>query len=53
MRLLSVYVAGFGKLRDADFDFNKEITAICEKNGFGKSTLAAFIRVMLFGFEGE
>jgi uncharacterized protein YhaN len=53
MRLLSVYVAGFGKLRDADFDFNKEITALCEKNGFGKSTLAAFIRVMLFGFEGE
>ena len=53
MKLMSIYVAGFGCLRDADFDLNKEITVLTEDNGFGKSTLAAFIRVMLFGFEGE
>ncbi|MCD8156601.1 MAG: ATP-binding protein, partial [Clostridiales bacterium] len=30
-------------------DFEQGCHVICAENGWGKSTLAAFIRVMLFG----
>jgi len=49
MRLISCNINGFGGLKGAAFDFNEGITAICEENGFGKSTLADFIKAMLYG----
>ncbi len=51
MKLLQCKIENFGKLSDFTFDFSKDITVICRENGWGKSTLAAFIRVMFFGFE--
>lgn len=35
------------------FQFNNGLNVFCEENGWGKSTLATFIKVMFFGFENE
>ncbi|MCD8046815.1 MAG: AAA family ATPase [Clostridiales bacterium] len=53
MRLIRCHIENFGKLHDVSVDFEQGCHVICAENGWGKSTLAAFIRVMLFGFEGE
>ncbi|MCR5830334.1 MAG: AAA family ATPase [Lachnospiraceae bacterium] len=53
MRIIECNIMNFGTLCDFHFDFSDGINRIVRGNGFGKSTLAAFIRVMLYGFEGE
>jgi len=53
MRLIECNIQGFGCLVDYHYTFNEKLNSLCEDNGFGKSTLAAFIRVMFYGFEGE
>lgn len=50
MRLLRCHIENFGTLSDYDFDFSSGLTTICEENGFGKSTFAAFIKAMFYGF---
>ncbi len=49
MRLISCYIEGFGKYQDARFDFSNGLTAYHLENGEGKTTLAAFLRAMLYG----
>lgn len=49
MKIISVEIAAFGKLQDVKADFLPNFNYICNVNGFGKSTLAAFVRAMLFG----
>lgn len=51
MKLLSCYIAGFGKFKDRAFDLSRDIVEIKEDNGWGKTTLAAFIERMLFGMD--
>ena len=34
-------------------NFTDGLNTVCEENGFGKSTLAVFLRVMLYGFDRE
>ncbi len=53
MKLISCHIENFGKLSNFDMDFAKDISVICEENGWGKSTLTEFIKVMLYGFENE
>lgn len=53
MKLISVSIENFGKLSHFDMNFNNGFNKLVKENGWGKSTLAAFIRVMFFGFEGE
>lgn len=53
MTLLTCHIENFGKLVDFDMDFNKGLNIVNEPNGFGKSTLTVFLRVMFYGFEGE
>lgn len=53
MRLISCHIENFGRLSDVSLEFRQGCHVIYEKNGWGKSTLAAFIRVMLFGFSEE
>ena len=53
MKLINCYIENFGKLSNYKFDFNNGINIICEENGWGKSTLAAFIKIMFYGFENE
>jgi len=51
MRLINCHIFGFGSFCDQKIEFNENLTSILEQNGFGKSTLAAFIKAMLFGLE--
>lgn len=51
MKLISCDIENFGKISNAHFGFTDGCNIICESNGWGKSTLATFIRVMFFGFE--
>ena len=51
MKLLSYHIENYGKIHDKDGDFSDGITCICEKNGFGKSTLASFIKAMFYGLD--
>lgn len=60
MKLIKCHIENFGKLCNYDVDFQKEsgagtggLVIINEANGTGKSTLAAFIKVMFFGFANE
>ena len=52
MKILSCHIAGFGRFVHKDFDFLSELTVIKEDNGWGKTTLADFIRCMLYGLDG-
>ncbi|MCR5583861.1 MAG: AAA family ATPase [Lachnospiraceae bacterium] len=53
MRLLSVHIENFGKLHDYDRDFTSGINTVTEENGWGKSTLSAFLLVMFYGFDDK
>ena len=53
MKLISCHIDAYGKLKNVDVDFNKGITTICEKNGYGKTTLASFIKAMFYGLENS
>jgi len=51
MRLIECYVNNFGKLSNFHFSFKEGLNVVERENGFGKSTLAAFIKAMLFGLD--
>lgn len=53
MKLIRCHIENFGKLSDFTYEFTEGCNTVCEENGWGKSTLAAFLRVMLFGFRNE
>lgn len=50
MKLISAEVSSFGKLKNFRYEFNCGLNVIRNVNGFGKTTFAAFIRSMLYGF---
>ena len=50
MRLISCHIENFGGLSDFDMAFDAGLTVLRRENGFGKTTLAEFIRAMLYGF---
>ena len=49
MKLISCHIENFGKLHDWSHDFTSGSNVFCEDNGWGKSTLASFIKVMFYG----
>jgi len=53
MILKECNISGFGKLKDKKISLKKGMNIFCEDNGYGKSTLATFIKVMLYGFDDE
>lgn len=50
MKLISLYIENFGGLSQYALTFSEGVTVIEEPNGFGKTTLAEFIRAMFYGF---
>ena len=50
MKLICLYIENFGGLSKFDLNFEAGLTTINQPNGFGKTTLAEFIRAMLYGF---
>ncbi|MCR5409480.1 MAG: AAA family ATPase [Lachnospiraceae bacterium] len=53
MKIISCKIANFGKLHDRTFSFTDGLNRMTEGNGWGKSTLAAFIKAMLYGFDND
>ncbi len=53
MQLISCHVENFGKISDLNIDFKSGINVINQPNAWGKSTLAAFVKVMFYGFEAK
>lgn len=51
MYLEKCYVSSFGKFKDYSIDFNNGLNTIKEDNGWGKTTLATFIKVMFYGID--
>lgn len=50
MRLIECYIENFGRLSSFTYRFDAGMNVLCEENGWGKSTFAAFIKAMLYGF---
>lgn len=50
MKILSVSVQSFGKLKNVNVDLHGGVNVLKNVNGFGKTTMANFIRAMLYGF---
>ena len=50
MKLISCYIENFGGLSRYSQEFQEGLTVIHQPNGFGKTTLAEFIRAMFYGF---
>lgn len=53
MRLIECHIDNFGKLSDLNMQFGQGLNTIHEANAWGKSTLAAFLRVMFYGFDSK
>ena len=53
MIIEKIDIKSFGALTDMTLDFNEGINVIEGQNEAGKSTIAAFIRYMLFGFDPD
>ena len=49
MRILACSIANFGKHHNIKFSLNDGFNIMNAENGWGKSTFAAFIRVMFYG----
>ena len=51
MKLIECNIAGFGAFKNYKLSFNDGLNVILQPNGWGKTTLAAYIKAMLYGFE--
>lgn len=49
MKLLRLEIQNFGKFSGYTQDLTGGLNTLCEDNGWGKSTLAVFIKAMLYG----
>lgn len=49
MKLIACHIENYGKISDADYDFKETITQFCNDNGYGKTTLASFLKAMFYG----
>ncbi len=49
MKILCLEIKAFGKLKNVKIELHDGINTIQNVNGFGKTTVAAFIRAMLYG----
>ena len=53
MRIDEIHIYGFGQLQDVSYQFQGGLNIIEGLNEAGKTTLMAFIRGVLFGFESR
>ena len=49
MKLKNAYIENYGGISGKQINFEEGITQICENNGYGKTTLASFIRAAFYG----
>lgn len=53
MKILDIYINGFGKFHGRNLTFGDGLNIVYGKNEAGKSTIHTFIRGMLFGIERQ
>ena len=53
MKIRRIHVENFGVLNNVDQNLSDGCNSILKDNGWGKSTLAAFVRTMFYGMEGD
>ncbi len=53
MKLLEIHIENFGKLSNFNYQFSQTFNAVFEKNGWGKSTIAMFLKAMFYGLSGS
>lgn len=53
MKILDIYINGFGKFHGRNLTFRDGLNIVYGKNEAGKSTIHTFIRGMLFGIERQ
>ena len=53
MKLISCTIDNFGKLHNYHCRFDPDLHVTAEENGWGKTTLAAFLLAMFYGLEGD
>ncbi len=51
MKLISCYLENFGCFNQKEFNFDGNLTVVNQENGYGKSTLVAFIKAMFYGLD--
>jgi uncharacterized protein YhaN len=51
MRICECEIENFGKLKNFTQSFSPSLTSICRENGWGKTTLSAFIFAMFYGLD--
>ena len=51
MKLISCYIENFGNIRQRTINFDSALTSYCENNGYGKTTLAGFLKAMFYGLK--
>lgn len=53
MIINKLHIENFGKLHNIDLNFNDNLNQIIKENGWGKSTLAMFIKAMFYGMPAK
>ncbi len=53
MKLISMHIDNFGGLRNFDYIFEDGLNVILHDNGWGKTTMAAFLKAMLYGYDSR
>lgn len=51
MTITKIFIAGFGRLINFSYELNDGLNVICAGNGWGKSTLASFVKACFYGFD--
>ena len=51
MKLISMHVDDFGGLHNYDYNFEEGLNVVLQDNGWGKTTMAAFLKAMLYGYD--
>ena len=51
MKLISCYIAHFGKIENFSYDFKAGFNSILQENGWGKTTFSVFMKAMFYGLE--
>ena len=51
MKLIKMHVDNFGCLHNFDYEFKDGLNVILHDNGWGKTTMASFLKAMLYGFD--
>lgn len=53
MKLIACHVDNFGGLQNYDYEFEDGLNIVLQDNGWGKTTLATFLKVMIYGFTSK